>query len=119
MATQIINSERRFQIWTYWVSHQQLLLRSNKSPDAPTRIEVLFEGVMEFHLPTIFGGLSVQLASDDEIRNLCILRASFLSEFRQFKIYMVKGTDFVGYVAAASCQAMKMRGNTTNRATSG
>jgi len=103
MATQIINSERRFQIWTYWVSHQQLLLRSNKSDNVSTRIEVLFEGVLEFHLPTSFDGLSVQRASDDEIRNLGILKESTLQEFPQFKVYSVKGTDFIGYVAAANC----------------
>jgi len=64
MPTQIINSEREFQIWKYTVGHSQLLLRSTKAPNLPTRIDVLFKGVSEFHLPTALSGLSVQEASE-------------------------------------------------------
>ena len=102
MPTQIINSEREFQIWKYTVGHSQLLLRSTKAPNLPTRIDVLFKGVSEFHLPTTLSGLSVQEASDDQIRKLCSLRES--SSFNHgVKVYTVKGTDFIGYVAALIC----------------
>jgi len=104
VTTQIISSERSFKIWTYWVSHQQLLLRSNKAHNVPTRIDVLFEGALEFHLPTMLDGLSVRLASEDEIRTLHILQESVWSKYKHWKVYLVKGTDFVGYVTAGRCQ---------------
>jgi hypothetical protein len=102
MPTQIINSERDFQIWKYTVGHGQLLLRSTKAPNLPTRIDVLFKGVSEFHSPTTLSGLSVQEASDNQIRKLCSLRES-PSFNHGVKVYTVKGTDFIGYVAASIC----------------
>jgi hypothetical protein len=99
MPTQIINSERSFQIWKYTVGHSQLLLRSTKARNVPTRIDVFFKGVSEFHLPTTLSGLSVQEASDDQIRKLCSLRES-ASFNHGVKVYMVKGMDYLGYVAA-------------------
>ena len=101
MSTQIIDSDRTFQLWKYTVGHGQLLLRSTKGPNVPTRIDVLFKGVSEFHLPTLLSGLSIREASDDQIRDLCSLRES--PSFNHGKVYRVKGTDFIGYVAALSC----------------
>jgi hypothetical protein len=99
MATQIIKSERRFQIWKYTVGHTQMLLRSTKSPDFPTRIDVFFKGVEAFHMPTIFTGLSIAEASEEEIRTLCSLRQS-PSFGKSTKVFKVQGSDFLGYVAA-------------------
>jgi hypothetical protein len=56
MLTKILDSDRKFQVWKYTVGHSQLLLRSTKSPDCSTRIDVLFKGVSEFHLPASFVG---------------------------------------------------------------
>jgi hypothetical protein len=108
MSTQIINSDRMFQLWKYTVSHGQLLLRSTKEPNVPTRIDVLFKDVSEFHLPTLFHGLSIQEASDDQIRDVCSLRES--PTFNRGKVYRVKGTDFIGYVAASFCSCHEDEG---------
>ena len=99
MSIDIINSDRRFQIWKYNVSHMQLLLRSTKSPDFPTRIDVFFKGVKEFHLPTSFTGLWITEASEEDTRKLCSLRQS-LSIGKDVKVFKVQGIDFVGYIAA-------------------
>jgi len=99
MATQIINSERRFQIWKYTVGHSSLLIRSTKSAEFSTRIDVFFKGVKEFHLPTSFTGLSITEASDADVRKLCSLRAS-PSFGKDVKVFKVQGADFLGYVAA-------------------
>ncbi len=37
--------DRRFQLWAYTVSHGSLLLRSTKTDDEPTRVDVLFRNV--------------------------------------------------------------------------
>ena len=100
MSTQIIKFERRFQIWKYTVGHTQLLLRSTKSPDFPTRIDVLFKGVEAFHMPTTFTGLSIAEASEEEFRTLCSLRPSPCFG-KSTKVLKVQGSDFLGYVAAS------------------
>ncbi len=99
MPTEIINSERRFQIWKYTVGHQQLLLRSTKSSSSRTRIDVLFKGVAQFHLPTSFTGLSIAEGTDADVLKLCSLRES-RSLGKDVKVFTVKGVDFFGYVAA-------------------
>ena len=99
MSTEIIKSDRRFQLWNYTVSHCSLLLRSTKSDGFRTRIDVLFKGVCEFHLPTSFTGLSIAEASEADAQKLCSLRQS-LSLGKDRKVFKVQGVDFVGYVAA-------------------
>lgn len=99
MSTKIINSKRYFQLWSYTVSHSELLFRSTKSAEFPTRIDVLFKGVKEFHLPTTSNGLLITEASDVDARKLCNLRKS-QSPGGGVKVFMVQGKDFVGYVAA-------------------
>ena len=47
----ILSFNRKFELWAYHVSHQQLLLRSNKRHENDTRIEVLFRGVRRVCLP--------------------------------------------------------------------
>jgi len=99
MPTEIINSERFFQLWSYSVSHSELLFRSTKSAEFSTRIDVFFKGVKEFHLPTASKGLSITEASDADIQRLCTLRKS-PSFGKDVKVFTVQGADFVGYIAA-------------------
>jgi hypothetical protein len=100
MSTEgIINSHRFFQLWSYAVSHSELLFRSTKSPEFTTRIDVFFKGVSEFHLPTTSHGLSITEASDGQIQKVCSLHKS-LSLDHGTKLFMVQGSDFVGHVSA-------------------
>jgi hypothetical protein len=99
MPAEIINSKRFFQLWSYSVSHSELLFRSTKSTENPTRIDVLFKGVKEVHLPTTSMGLSITEASDADIRRLCTSRQS-PSFGKDLKVFTVQGSDFVGYIAA-------------------
>lgn len=99
MPTEVISSEREFQIWKYTVGHAQLLLRSTKSPRCPTRIDVLFKGVAQFHLPTSFTGVSIAEGTDADVRKLCSLRES-AAFGKGIKVFTVRGSDFFGYVAA-------------------
>ena len=99
MTLPSISSNRRFQVWSYKVGHSELLLRATKTDEFPTRIDVLFKGVKEFHLPTLCDGLSITDASDEEVLKLCDLRKS-PTLFNREKVFVVQGTDFVGYVAA-------------------
>lgn len=59
MNSVIFEFDRRFELWAYHVSHQQLLLRSNKRYKGDTRIEVLFRGVSRLCLPAFMPVLSI------------------------------------------------------------
>jgi hypothetical protein len=54
------SSDRRFQLWSYRVSHSQLLLRSVKDAEHTSRIDVLFKGVDALDLPTRLDGLVIE-----------------------------------------------------------
>jgi hypothetical protein len=41
----MLKSDRYFQLWEYQVSHGMLLLRSPRSPEHQTNLDVLFHGV--------------------------------------------------------------------------
>ena len=99
MQNLIIGSDRQFQIWRYTVGHRQLLLRSVKSPENPTRINVLFKGVCQFHLPTVIRGLFIAEETESNVRELFTLRQSE-AEKNNLKVFTVRGMDFIGYVVA-------------------
>lgn len=52
---------REFQVWDFWVSHSQLLIRSpqNLGDKQPTNIDVRFIGVEYMELPG--GGFSLEI----------------------------------------------------------
>ncbi len=54
------SSDRRFKIWDYNVSHNQLLLRSPRTPEINTNIDFVFWGVEYIDLPTSFVGISLE-----------------------------------------------------------
>lgn len=95
----LISSDREFQVWKYTVGHRQLLLRSTKSPQHPTRVDVFFKGVSEFHLPTSLTGLFITEVSESEVQDLCMLSVQTSPETGS-KVFKVEGKHFVGYVAA-------------------
>jgi hypothetical protein len=99
MQNIIIGSDRQFQIWKYIVGHRQLLLRSVKSAEHPTRIDVLFKGVSQFHLPTVLNGLFIANGSRGRGVKLFTLRES-VAYAKKLKLFTVKGVDFEGYVTA-------------------
>jgi hypothetical protein len=98
MARVIIRSTRSFQVWSYSVSHCELLIRSVKSAEWPTRVDIIFKGVEAVHLPTLATQLSITETSDADIRKPPTLRQGSLG--KDMKVFLVEGADFVGYVAA-------------------
>src|ERR1035437_5423461 len=54
---------RRFQVWEYSVGHKQLLLRSTKDVDHPTRVEIAFKDVRAMQIPTVIDELSIAVAN--------------------------------------------------------
>lgn len=60
----MFQSNRIFKLWDYSVSHQQLLIRSPKTPDIPTNIDLLFWGVKHLTIETMLRGVEVVLTDD-------------------------------------------------------
>jgi|ERR1700722_9943333 len=99
--TEIINLQRRFQIWAYSVGHSLLLLRSNKSSEFSTRVEILFSGVAALKLPTTFEGLSIiEVSGQDETAGLDLeLGYGSLTAKR---VFVLRGSNFTGHVVASA-----------------
>ena len=96
--TKIFNSERLFEVWQYSVSHRQLLLRSNKSNLAPTRIEVLFKDIAFMMIVPTLKGLAIT-ACEPGKENL----PAYLNIAGAKKgLYRIDAEGFVGYVIAGS-----------------
>ena len=51
--------DRRFQVWSYSVSHRLLLLWSTKSAEHPSQVDVLFEDVRAMELATTLLALRI------------------------------------------------------------
>src|SRR5262245_4867519 len=109
MSTQLINFQRRFQVWLYTVSLGQLVLRSNRSEMLTTRIDIHFMDVAAIHLPMIFDGLVLEEASQVEVRELRIPLDP--QQLRRRKVFTIKGPSFVGYVVAGVVSWHEDEGN--------
>jgi hypothetical protein len=98
VSTPIVNFQRRFQIWQYTTSHGQLLLRSPKSQDAPSRIDVAFKNVAGISLPTVFDGLEI-FKSESDAEMPTILGVLSMQDR---SIFRVQGVGFTGYIVAGT-----------------
>lgn len=77
-----------------------MLLRSNRSNEVPTRVDVLFKGIMALKLPTSFDGLSITEVAYSEAIKLGIPVGC--DEVTDRRIFVISGDDFVGYIVAAN-----------------
>jgi hypothetical protein len=88
---------RTFQLWEYHVGHKQLLLRSTKESDHPTRVEVAFKNVRALKIPTVMRDLSISLASDSVAT---AARAQTGTDSGTVSVFALVGSGFEGYVIA-------------------
>jgi hypothetical protein len=67
MNSLIYESERYFKIWCHFVTHNQLLLRSDKDL-VPERqnIDLVFFDVRYQEIPTSLWGVSIEIATEEE-----------------------------------------------------
>jgi hypothetical protein len=92
----VFASERLFETWRYSVSHRQLLLRSNKTNAANTRIEILFKNVSLMLIGPMFKGLTITICDTASLNNFGM---------RDFDLggrvlYQLGTESFRGFVAA-------------------
>jgi hypothetical protein len=95
---QIFSAARQFQLWSYVVSHRQLLLRSPKAAGLPTRLEILFKDVSLICIGITFDNLSIQeieRGSPD-----LPIDASYVPDGH--RLFRLSTNTTAGYVAAAA-----------------
>ena len=102
MAEDVFMSDRDFQLWSYVVSHRQLLLRSPKSDGKNTRIDILFKGVTLLMLETSIIGLTVRAVEQHSVNVQAPLSLS--QETVLFQLQSKTGT---GYVAAINFDSIE------------
>jgi hypothetical protein len=61
-------SDRRFRLWDYNVSHNQMLIRSPKSVDVGTNVDIVMWGIEYIDIITTLDGLTMAIASLEERR---------------------------------------------------
>ena len=91
-----VSFERPFQVWFYTVGHSQLLLRSNRSSELETRVDVLFKGVKAIQLPTVLPGLRMVKASRPEA--LETSRKLGIQLRGDEHVFILEGANYVGFV---------------------
>jgi hypothetical protein len=105
MTIRIDRRDRVFQLWSYTVSMGRLLLRSTKSDQFETRVDVAFQNVQAVQLPTLLPGLAVSEADTAETER--IVKETGLLPDDDRKFFSVIGSNFTGYVVAGvvvSCE---------------
>jgi hypothetical protein len=99
MSASLISFHGRFQVWSYSVSHGQLLLRSTRNPYRPTQIDVLFVNVAAMGIPTVFDDIEIRKATLSDFSGQLQTGAVSLHG-RDF--YQIFGREIEGYVIAGS-----------------
>jgi hypothetical protein len=105
MTVEVDQSDRVFQLWSYTVSMKRLLLRSTKSEQFKTRIDVAFQNVQALELPSTLSGLVVSVASEPMSADITA-RTGLLPD-DEHRFFSVVGSGFTGYVVAGvvvSCE---------------
>lgn len=62
---------RKFQLWDYWVSHAQLLIRSPYQDERPN-VDLKFMSVSFIDIPSIFSEIKIEKATGEEKETLQI-----------------------------------------------
>jgi len=107
-AVTLVKVSRIVQVWSYTVSHGQLLLRATKDRDHLTRVDVLFKGVGAMQLPSVMQSLTVKEAEPEEREE--ILGSTSVSMPEERRCFVLEGPGFRGWVIAGAVVSMEDEG---------
>lgn len=97
----MLDSERRFQLWEYRVSHGSLLIRSPRAPGFDENVDVTFVGVEYLAAPRSFNGLQIELGDECDARRVASTAGRDLESLRVFKL---TSNGVCHFVVALSCR---------------
>jgi hypothetical protein len=92
-----LDLDRKYEVWTYTVSHSRLLLRSPASIEKSSQIDVLFPGVSALHVRAWFDCLLLEMPREDEWAAISTQVGSDVGD----KVVYVVSRGPLNYVVAA------------------
>ena len=112
----MLRHDRKFQVWRYTVGHKQMLLRSVKSEQAGTRIDVLFKAVEYICIPTTIENIVIEEVKGSTAPVLISSLGWQIPVLYQTKIFSVSGRHGSGYVSLVQSLIVRTTVNTTHPA---
>jgi hypothetical protein len=88
--------ERDFQLWSYGVGMKQLLLRSNRTSELSTRVDIAFQAVGWLELPTVLHGVTIDVDVAQDMKSVSERGVSI----GRRHLYSLSGLDYRGFVVA-------------------
>ena len=92
----IFQSDRAFVIFSYTLSHGLLLLRSGKTSELLTRVDILFHDVRAMEMRCWFDGLTIEERDPSFLSEFGSSPADLMEEGN--KVYSVRGRDWRGFI---------------------
>jgi hypothetical protein len=92
----LFESKRSFVIFSYAASHGLLLLRSRKTKEFPTRIDILFQDVRAMELRSWFDGVTIEEVDVAFLKDFDSNPAQMIEPGN--KVYAVKGHEWLGFI---------------------
>jgi hypothetical protein len=89
-----------FQVWLFTVRHAQLLLRSTRSGERGTRVDILFKGVRAVQLPTTLRGLNMTVMPRKEAIEMSQTMGVQLRGNES--VFALRGSNYAGFVIAGA-----------------
>jgi hypothetical protein len=89
-------SERSFSVFSYDISHGLLLLRSGKTNDYNTRIDILFKDVVAIESRMKINKILIKIEDPSFISN-AMSKSSLIIE-PGHKVYSLTSDDWVGFI---------------------
>lgn len=96
---EIFKSERYFTVFDYFISHGQLLIRSNKSESFEHNIDIIFFDTTYIQLFTMLQGVTIRFA-EKKIDNNYISLKKYL-EFDNTSLFTLESNEEKFYIAAS------------------
>ena len=89
-------SDRKFSVFSYSVSHGPLLLRSGRTNEHPTRIDVLILDVRAMEIRSWFEGFEIALVDQDYLRDFRSRPAEMMEP--GLNVYATSGKGWQGFI---------------------
>ena len=94
-------TSRTFQTWVFIVSHGQLLIRSPKTSECPTNMDLMFLGVEYMDLPRFLRGFEVVEPNDADVS---LIRERLDKLGSSDRIFVISSNNRRYHVVAAALQ---------------
>jgi hypothetical protein len=93
-------SDRKFSLFSYLVSHGPLLIRSGKSYEHPTRVDILITDVRAMEIRSWFEGLEITEVDREYLREFRSNPVEMIEPGN--RVYALRGISWQGFVVGGA-----------------